>query len=122
MRGHVRASRAAQPATRRDQRVAGASGPALVVYNNVIGAQDWHRRWYTPANAGAAAASLAVAAASGLTAEDLGLGRGRWLPGRLGSLLAAVTAAGWLAAVAVPSARPGLDGTRIRGLELESGV
>jgi membrane protease YdiL (CAAX protease family) len=90
---------------------------ALVVYNNVIGAQGWHRRWYTPVNAGAAAASLAVAAASGLTAEDLGLGRGRWLPGRLGSLLAAATAAGWLAAAAVPSARPVLDDNRISGLD-----
>src|SRR6202050_3082381 len=117
MRGHVRASRAAQPATRRDQRVAVASGPALVVYNNVIGAQDWHRRWYTPVNASAAAASLAVAAASGLTAEDLGLGWGRGLPGRLGSLPAQGTVAGWLAAAAVPSARPVLDDKRISGLD-----
>ena len=92
-------------------------GAALVVYNNVIGAQGWHSRWYTPVNASAAAASLAVAAASGLTAEDLGLGRGRWLPGRLGSLLAAATAAGWLAAAAVPSARPVLDDNRISGLD-----
>jgi membrane protease YdiL (CAAX protease family) len=117
MRGHVRPSRPAHPATRRDQRVAVAYCAALVMYNNVIGAQDWHRRWYTPVNAGAAAASLAVAAASGLTAEDLGLGRGRWLPGRLGSLLAAATAAGWLAAAAVPSARPVLDDKRISGLD-----
>ena len=117
MRGHVRPSRPAHPATRRDQRVAVAYGAALVVYNNVIGAQGWHSRWYTPVNASAAAASLAVAAASGLTAEDLGLGRGRWLPGRLGSLLAAATAAGWLAAAAVPSARPVLDDKRISGLD-----
>jgi membrane protease YdiL (CAAX protease family) len=101
----------------KDQRVAVAYGAALVVYNNVIGAQGWHRRWYTPVNAGAAAASLAVAAASGLTAEDLGLGRGRRLPGRLGSLLAAATAAGWLVAAAVPSARPVLDDKRISGLD-----
>src|SRR6202034_4213136 len=117
MRGHVRPSRPAHPATRRDQRVAVAYGAALVVYNNVIGAQGWHSRWYTPVNAGAAAASLAVAAPSGLTAEGLGLGRGGWLPGRLGSLLAAVTAAGWLAAAAVPSARPVLDDKRISGLD-----
>jgi len=117
MRHHVRPSRPAHPAIRRDQRVAVAYGAALVVYNNVIAAQGWHRRWYTPVNASAAAASLAVAAASGLTAEDLGLGRGRWLPGRLGSLLAAATAAGWLAAAAVPSARPVLDDKRISGLD-----
>ena len=117
MRHHVRPSRPAYPSTRRDQRVAVAYGAALVVYNNVIAAQGWHRRWYTPVNASAAAASLAVAAASGLTAEDLGLGRGRWLPGRLGSLLAAATAAGWLAAAAVPSARPVLDDKRISGLD-----
>ena len=117
MRGHVRPSRPAHPATRTDQRVAVAYGAALVVYNNVIGAQGWHSRWYTPVNASAAAASLAVAAASGLTAEDLGLGRGRWLPGQIGSLLAAATAAGWLAAAAVPAARPVLDDERISGLD-----
>jgi uncharacterized protein len=61
--------------------------------------------------------ALAAAAASGLTAADLGFGRGRWLPGRLGSLLAAATAAGWLAAAAVPAARPVLDDKRIKGLD-----
>ena len=101
----------------KDQRVAVAYGAALVVWNNVIGAQGWHRRWYTPVNAGAAAASLAIAAAGGLTATDLGFGRGRWLPGRLGALLAATTAAGWLTAVAVPAVRPVLDDKRITGLD-----
>jgi len=101
----------------KDQRVAVAYGAALVAYNNVLGARGWHGRWYTPVNAGAAAASLAVGAASGLTAEELGIGRGRWLPGRLGSLLAAVTAAGWLTAAAVPAARPFLDDKRISGLD-----
>jgi uncharacterized protein len=101
----------------RDQQVAVAYALALVAWNNVIGARGWHSRWYTPVNAGAAAASLAVAAASGLTAEDLGFGRGRWLPGRLGSLLAGATAAGWLVAAAVPSARPVLDDKRIGGLD-----
>jgi membrane protease YdiL (CAAX protease family) len=117
MRHHVMPSRPVHPAIRRDQRAAAAYGAALVVYNNVIAAQAWHRRWYTPVNASAAAASLAVAAASGLAAEDLGLGRGRWLPGRLGSLLAAAMAAGLLAAAAVPSARPVLDDKRISGLD-----
>jgi uncharacterized protein len=100
-----------------DQQAAAAYAAVLVAYNNVIGAQEWHGRWYTPVNAGAAGASLAMAAASGLTAADLGIGRGRWLPGRLGSLLAGATAAGWLVAAAVPSARPVLDDKRISGLD-----
>ena len=101
----------------KDQRVAVAYGLVLVAYNNVIGARGWHGRWYTPINAGAAGASLAVAAASGLTAADLGFGRGRWLPGRLGSALAGATAAGWLAAAVIPAARPVLDDKRIEGLD-----
>jgi uncharacterized protein len=100
-----------------DQQAAAAYGAVLVAYNNVLGAHEWHRRWYTPVNAAAAGASLAAAAASGLTAADLGFGRGRWLPGRLGSLLAAATAAGWLTAAAVPAARPVLDDKRITGLD-----
>ena len=120
MRRHVRSGAPGGPGHRaacRDRQVAVAYALALVAYNNVIGAHGWHRRWYTPVNAAAAAASIAIAAASGLTAEDLGLGRGRWLPGRLGSLLAAATAAGWLAAATVPAARPVLDDQRISGLD-----
>jgi membrane protease YdiL (CAAX protease family) len=108
---------AGHPATAKDQRAAVAYGLVLVVYNNVIGARGWHGRWYTPVNAAAAGASLAAAAASGLTAADLGFGRGRWLPGRLGSALAAATAAGWLAAVTIPAARPVLDDKRITDLD-----
>ena len=116
MRGHVRPARTGHAAAGKDRRAAVAYGLVLVIYNNVIAAQGWHRRWYTPVNAAAAGAALAAAAASGLTAADLGIGRGRWLPGRLGSLLAAATAAGWLAAAAVPAARPVLDDNRIKGL------
>lgn len=100
----------------REWGVAAAFGIVLTVYNNVIAAQPWHRRWYAPVNACAAGAVLTAASASGLTAADLGLGRGRWLPGRLGSLLAAGTAAGWLAAAVVPAARPALNDKRITGL------
>jgi len=82
----------------------------------VIGAQPWHRRWYAPVNAGAAGAALAAAAASGLTAADLGVGRDAWRPGRLGSRLAAATAAGWLVAAAVPATRPRLNEKRITSL------
>jgi uncharacterized protein len=101
----------------RDHRVAVAFGAVLVAYNNALGAREWHGRWYTPLNAAAAGASLAAAAASGLTAADLGFGRGRWLPGRLGSALAGATAGAWLAAAAIPAARPFLDDKRIAGLD-----
>jgi uncharacterized protein len=100
-----------------DRTFAVASCAVLAAYNNVIAGQPWHDRWYTPANAGAAGAALAAAAASGLTAADLGFGRGRWLPGRLGSALAIATAGAWLAAAAVPAARPFLDDKRVTGLD-----
>jgi len=117
VRGHVTPGGPGHRVAGEGQQVAVTYALALVAYNNVIGAQGWHGRWYTPVNAGAAGASLAIAAASGLTAADLGFGPGRWLPGRLGSLLAGATAAGWLVAAAVPSARPFLDDKRIAGLD-----
>jgi uncharacterized protein len=92
-----------------------ASATTLAAYNNVIGAQAWHRRWYTPINACAACAALAAARASGLTAADLGLGT--WQPGGLASGLAAATAAGYLAAAALPAARPLLNDKRVAGLD-----
>jgi uncharacterized protein len=100
-----------------DKGFAVASCAVLTVYNNMIAGKPWHDRWYTPLNAGAAGTALAAAAASGLTAADLGFGRGRWLPGRLASALAVATAGGWLAAAAVPAARPFLDDQRIAGLD-----
>jgi uncharacterized protein len=107
----------ARGASSADRGFAIASCAVLAAYNNVIAGQPWHDRWYTPVNAGAAGTALAAAAASGLTATELGFGRGRWLPGRLGSALAAATAAGWLAAAAIPAARPFLDDKRITGLD-----
>jgi uncharacterized protein len=101
----------------RDTGFAVASCAALLAYNGVIGAQPWHRRWYAAVNAGAAGAALAAASASGLTAADLGLGRGTWRPGRLGSGLPAATAAGWLVAAAVPATRPLLNDKRISSLD-----
>ncbi len=103
--------------SRRDTGFAVASCAVLAGYNNVIGAQPWHRRWYAPANGCAAAAALAAAAASGLTAGELGLGRGAWRPGRLGSALAAATVAGYLAAAALPATRPFLNDKRITTLD-----
>ena len=94
-----------------------ASCAFLAAYNNVIGAQSWHRRWYAPANACAAAAALAAAGASGLTAEEIGLGRGAWRPGRLASALAAATLGGYLAAAAMPVTRPLLNDKRVTTLD-----
>ena len=94
-----------------------ASCAFLAAYNNVIGAQPWHRRWYAPANACAAAAVLAAAGASGLTAGEMGLGRGAWRPGRLASALAAATLGGYLAAAAMPVTRPLLNDKRVTTLD-----
>jgi CAAX protease family protein len=103
--------------SRRDVGFVVVSCAALTVYNNVIGARAWHRRWYAPANAGAAAIALAAARADGLTAADLGLGPGAWRPGRLGCALATTVAAGYLAAAALPGTRPWLDDKRVTGLD-----
>jgi len=94
-----------------------ASCAFLAAYNNVIGAQSWHRRWYAPANACAAAVALAAAAASGLTAGEMGLGRGARRPGRLASALAAATLGGYLAAAAMPVTRPLLNDKRVTTLD-----
>jgi uncharacterized protein len=103
--------------TWRDAGLAVAWCAGLAAYNNVIGAQSWHRRWYAPANACAATAALAAARASGLTAGELGLGRGAWRPGRLGSALAAATVAGYLTAAAIPATRPVLNDQRVTTLD-----
>ena len=83
----------------------------------MFGLHPWHNRWYVRLNAGATGAALAAATLSGLTAADLGLGRGRWLPGRLGSGLAAGAGAGWLLIAAVPATRPVLGDKRAAGLD-----
>ena len=106
-----------QAQTRRDIGFAVASCALLALYNNVIGAQSWHRRWYAPANACAAAAALAAARASGLTAGEMGLGRGARRPGRLASALAAATLGGYLAAAAMPVTRPLLNDKRVTTLD-----
>ena len=97
---------------------AAAACIALAGYNNLAGAQPWHRRWYPAVNALAAAVLLAAASASGLTPADLGLRRDRLRGGfRLGSAAAApVVAAVGLAAL-VPSTRPLLNDQRVAGLD-----
>src|SRR5262249_58848661 len=72
---------------------------------------------YVRVNLCATGAALAAAALSGLMPADLGFGRGRWLPGRLGYRLAAAVAAGWLLVAVVPAARPLLGDKRIAALD-----
>jgi membrane protease YdiL (CAAX protease family) len=97
---------------------AAAACAGLTWYNNVAGLRPWHRRWYPAVNGCAAAAVLAAAAASGLRAGDLGLGRDRLGAGlRLGSAAAVPVVAAYGAAVLVPAIRPLLDDQRVAGLD-----
>src|SRR5215470_8741846 len=115
-------SRARTPAGRGPRRPADAgfaiaSGVVLGAYNNLAGLLPWHRRRYTLLNLCATGAALSAAAASGLTATDVGLGRGELRPGlRLGSRLAAAVACGWLLIAAAPATRPVLRDERVAGL------
>jgi membrane protease YdiL (CAAX protease family) len=110
------------PADRAAGRVSGwvlpvALSAALAWYNNAAGQRSWHRRWYPLANGCAAAALLTVAAGSGLTADDLGLGRGRLRSGlRLGAVAAAPVLAAYAAAVVIPAVRPVLRDERVANL------
>jgi len=102
---------------RRDVGFAVASCVVLAAYNNVAGMLPWHGQRYTLLNVCATGAAVAAAAASGLTATDLGLGRDELGPGlRLGSAAAAATAGGWVLIAAVPATRPVLRDDRIAGL------
>jgi uncharacterized protein len=112
-----RSSPSARTRHPRDVVFAAASCVVLAAYNNVIGAQAWHRRWYAPANACAAAAALAAARAGGLTAPELGLRPGAWRPGRLAAALAVATTAGYLAAAGIPATRPLLNDKRVTALD-----
>jgi CAAX protease family protein len=97
---------------------AAAACVVLAGYNNLVGLRPWHRRWYPVVNGCAAAAALGVAAASGLSAGDLGLGRERLGDGvRLGSLVAAPVMGAFGLAVVVPGGRRLLDDQRIAGLD-----
>lgn len=93
-----------------------AVSATLAAYNNVTGLNAGHERWYVRLNLGATGAALVAAAMSGLTPADLGLGRGRWLPGRLGCGLAAGAGAAWLLIAVVPATRPVLGDQRATGL------
>jgi membrane protease YdiL (CAAX protease family) len=110
-----RARRRGRPA---DVAFAAAACIVLTGYNNLIGLRPWHRRWYPVVNGCAAVAALAAAAASGLTAADLGLGRDRLGAGlRCGSAAAAPVVAAFGLAALTPATRPLLDDQRIAGLD-----
>jgi membrane protease YdiL (CAAX protease family) len=108
-----------RPARRRaDVAFAAAGCIVLAGYNNVAGARPWHRRWYPAVNALAATAALAAAAASGLTAADLGLRRDQLRSGlSLGSAAAAPIVAAFGLAALTPATRPLLNDQRIAGLD-----
>ena len=101
----------------RDVTVAAAWSAALVGWNNLAGQQAWHQRWYPLANLAATGTALAAAAASGLTADDLGLARDRLGAGlRYGAAPSGAVAAAWVVLAAVPATRPALADQRISGL------
>jgi membrane protease YdiL (CAAX protease family) len=102
---------------RRDTVFAAAWSAALTGWNNLAGQLAWHQRWYPLANLAATGTALAAAAASGLTAADLGLARARVGPGlRCGAAPSGVVAAAWVVLAAVPASRPALADQRITGL------
>ena len=105
-------------ARRADVAFAAAACVVLAGYNNLAGARPWHRRWYPAVNALAASVALGAAAASGLTASDLGLRRDRLRAGlRMGSAAAAPVVAALGLAALIPATRPLLDDQRIAGLD-----
>jgi len=101
----------------RDTGFAVAACAVLAAYNNVTGLNSGHERWYVRLNVGATGAALTAAMLSGLTPADLGIGRGRWLPGRLAFGLAAGAGTVWLLIAAVPATRPLLGDQRAAGLD-----
>ena len=108
------------PAPRRPGDVAFAAAACIVLagYNNLAGAQPWHRRWYPAVNTLAASALLAAAATSGLTLAELGLRRDQLRSGiKLGSSAATPVVAALALAALTPATRPLLDDQRVAGLD-----
>jgi membrane protease YdiL (CAAX protease family) len=102
---------------RRDVTFAATWSAVLIAYNNLAGRQRWHQRWYPLANLGAAGTALTAAAATGLTAADVGLGRDRLGAGlRCGAAPSGALAAAWAVLAAMPATRPVLADQRITGL------
>jgi uncharacterized protein len=114
----ARSSRLPGRARPADVTFAVAACIALAGYNNLAGVQPWHRRWYPVVNGFAAGVMLGAAAASGLTADDLGLRRDRLRAGlRLGSSAAAPVVAAFGLGALVPATRPLLNDQRVAGLD-----
>jgi membrane protease YdiL (CAAX protease family) len=102
---------------RGDAAFAAAVAVVLAAYNNAGGESPGRQRWYPVTNLGATGVLLAAAAASGLTAADLGLTRDRVPAGlRCAAGPAAALATAWLAVAATPATRPVLADRRITGL------
>jgi membrane protease YdiL (CAAX protease family) len=102
---------------RADVTFAAAAAAVLAAYNNLAGLQPWHRRWYPAVNACAAAAALAAATTSGLTAADLGLHPDQLRPGlRLGAAAAAPVVTAFALAALTPATRPLLNDQRVASL------
>jgi uncharacterized protein len=101
----------------RDTAFAVAVAGVLAGYNNTGGGHPCRQRWYPVTNLGATGVLLATAAASGLTAADLGLPTSRLPTGlRCAAGPAGGLAAAWLVLAAVPATRPVLADRRITGL------
>jgi uncharacterized protein len=102
---------------RGDAAFAAAVAGVLAAYNNTGGESPGRQRWYPVTNLAATGVLLAAATASGLTAADLGLTRGRVPAGlRCAAGPAAALATSWLALAATPATRPVLADRRITGL------
>ena len=117
MTARTRRMRPTRPPRPADVVFAVTACAALAGYNNLAGLHPWHRRWYPAVNALAAAVTLAAAAASGLTADDLGLARDQLRPGlRLGSAAAAPVVLAFGLAALTPATRPLLNDQRVAAL------
>ena len=97
-----------------DVAFAAAACIVLTAYNNLPGPG----RWYPAVNTLAATVALAAAAASGLTADDLGLRRDRLGSGlSLGAAAAAPVVAALAVAALTPATRPVLNDQRVADLD-----
>lgn len=89
----------------------------LTAWNNAV-VPAYPPGWYVPANVTAAAVVLLTARAVGLTWAELGLARRHLRAGAAtGGVAAAVVAAGYVIALAVPALRPLLQDARVAGLD-----
>lgn len=91
----------------------------LLVWNNVVITRlPGYPTSYVPFNVGAAAVLLAAARAAGLSWRELGLDPRRLAAGaRWGGACAALVAAAYAVALAVPAVRPVMADERVTGLD-----